>query len=100
MLDVEEVREKYRGFGDHSDDDDDDNDDNGDGDKQKLLHPIGSVTRKETSSGSSATSHQSSAAQRIPLQVNLPSLPLEGNLPHKGNLPLHLVGTPVGARKM
>ena len=59
-LDVESVREQYKGFG--GSDDDDDNNNHGDGDRQKLLHPIGRVKRKKTDvscGGSSATSGES-----------------------------------------
>ena len=66
-LDVESVREEYKGFED-DDDDDDDNDYHGDGDRQKLLHLIGHVKCKETDvthGGNSATSGKS-ATQKYP----------------------------------
>ena len=65
ILDIEAVREQYRGFGG---DDDDNNNNHGNGDRQKLLHPIGHVMRKETGvtrGGSSATSGKS-ATRKYP----------------------------------
>ena len=65
ILDVESVREQYKGFGG---DDYDDNDNHGNGDRQKLLHPIGRVVHKETNvtcGGSSAISGKS-ATQKYP----------------------------------